>query len=235
MGKDFRTITRSIPQLYVLGAPLLMVFIFGSVFRSNGGGGHTFPMALPICMAYSMLGFTQLFSNNLGAEGAGIQIMFLSPTPIHTVLLAKNLFHAMVFGLDVLLAGILVSLRVGPPSGAVLAGTIGWVLFALPVNLTVGNIFSLTMPYRVNLGRLSRQRGSQANALLTMLVQLGVVCVGAAVFGICWYFDSLWLTAPIFLVLAGAAVFAWLRMLRNADGMANRRRDVLIQTLVKAD
>jgi ABC-2 type transport system permease protein len=235
MGKDFRTITRSIPQLYVLGAPLLMVFIFGSVFRSNGGGGHTFPMALPICMAYSMLGFTQLFSNNLGAEGAGIQIMFLSPTPIHTVLLAKNLFHAMVFGLDVLLAGILVSLRVGLPSGAVLAGTIGWVLFALPVNLTVGNIFSLTMPYRVNLGRLSRQRGSQANALLTMLVQLGVVCVGAAVFGICWYFDSLWLTAPIFLVLAGAAVFAWLRMLRNADGMANRRRDVLIQTLVKAD
>ncbi|MGA9667997.1 MAG: hypothetical protein WBQ94_02245 [Terracidiphilus sp.] len=235
MGKEFRTITRSIPQLYVLAAPLLMVFIFGTVFRSNGGGGHTFPMALPICMAYSMLGFTQLFSNNLGTEGAGIQIIFLSPTPIHTVLLAKNLFHAMVFSLDVLLAGILVGLRVGLPSGEVLAGTIGWVLFALPVNLAVGNMFSLTMPYRVNPGRLGRQRGSQANALLTMLAQLGMVCVGAAVFGVCWYFDSLWLTGPIFLVLAGTAVYAWLRVLRNADGMANRRKDNLIQTLVKTE
>jgi ABC-2 type transport system permease protein len=233
MGKELRTLTRSVPQLYVLGAPLLMVFVFGGVFRSNGVAGHTFAMALPLCMAYSMLGFTQLFSNNLGAEGAGIQLIFLSPTPIHTVLLAKNLFHAMVFGLDVLLAGILVCLRLGPPNGAVLSGTICWVLFALPVNLAVGNIFSITMPYRVNLGRLTRQRGSQANALLSLLAQLGVVCVGAAVFGICWYFDKPWLAAPIFLVLACAAVFTWLRMLRNADAMANRHRDSLIETLVK--
>jgi ABC-2 type transport system permease protein len=233
MGKELRTLMRSVPQLYVLGAPLLMVFIFGSMFRSNGVAGHTFAFALPLCMAYSMLGFTQLFSNNLGAEGAGVQLIFLSPTPIHTVLLAKNLFHAMVFCVDVLLAGILVCLRLGPPNGAVLAGTIGWVLFALPVNLAVGNVFSITMPYRVNLGRLTRQRGSQANALLSLLAQLGVVCVGAVVFGICWYFDKLWLAAPIFLVLACAAVFTWLRMLRNADAMANRRRDSLIETLVK--
>jgi ABC-2 type transport system permease protein len=233
MEKELRTLMRSVPQLYVLGAPLLMVFIFGSMFRSNGVAGHTFVMALPLCMAYSMLGFTQLFSNNLGAEGAGVQLIFLSPTPIHTVLLAKNLFHAMVFSLDVLLAGVLVCLRLGLPSGAVLAGTIGWVLFALPVNLAVGNVFSITMPYRVNLGRLTRQRGSQANALLSLLAQLGVVCVGAVVFGICWYFDKLWLAAPIFLVLACVAVFTWLRMLRNADAMANRRRDSLIETLVK--
>ncbi len=233
MGKELRTLMRSVPQLYVLGAPLLMVFIFGSMFRSNAVAGHTFAMALPLCMAYSMLGFTQLFSNNLGAEGAGIQLIFLSPTPIHTVMLAKNLFQAMVFCVDVLLAGLLVCLRLGPPNGAVLAGTTAWVLFALPVNLAVGNIFSLTMPYRVNLGRLTRQRGSQANALLSLLAQLGVVFAGAVVFGICWYFDKLWLTAPIFLVLACAAVFAWLRMLSNTDAMANRRRDALIETLVK--
>jgi hypothetical protein len=154
--KELRTLMRSVPQLYVLGAPLLMVFIFGSMFRSSGVAGHTFALALPLCMAYSMLGFTQLFSNNLGAEGAGVQLIFLSPTPIHTVLLAKNLFHALVFSLDVLLAGILVCLRLGPPNAAVLSGTIGWVLFALPVNLAVGNAFSITMPYRVNLGRLTR-------------------------------------------------------------------------------
>ena len=182
MEKDLRTLMRSIPQLYVLGAPLLMVFIFGSMFRSSAGGGHSFMLALPVCMAYSMLGFTQLFANNLGTEGAGIQLLFLSPAPFRTVLLAKNLFHAMLFGVDALVAGILVSLRLGKPDSAVLVGTIAWLLFALPANLAVGNIFSITMPFRVNPGRLTRQRGSQANALLSLLTQLAVMVVGALVF-----------------------------------------------------
>ncbi|MGA2649849.1 MAG: hypothetical protein ABSF28_04980 [Terracidiphilus sp.] len=235
MEKDLRTLMRSIPQLYVLGAPLLMVFIFGSMFRSSAGGGHSFTLALPVCMAYSMLGFTQLFANNLGTEGAGIQLLFLSPTPFRTVLLAKNVFHSMLFALDALLAGILVSLRLGPPDSAVLAGTIGWLLFALPANLAVGNIFSMTMPFKVNPGRLARQRGSQANALLSLLTQLAVMAVSALVFGLCWLFDRLWLAGPVFLVLAGASVFGWVRVLRNAEGMANRRKDSLIQTLVKTE
>jgi ABC-2 type transport system permease protein len=235
MEKELRTLMRSVPQMYVLGAPLLMVFIFGSMFRLNAGGGNVYPLALPICMAYSMVGFSQLFSNNLGTEGAGIQMIFLSPTPVRTVLLAKNLFHALLFGVDVLLAGILVSLRLGPPDGAVLAGTIAWLLFALPINLAVGNLFSLTMPYRVNPGRLTRQRGSQANALLSLLAQLAVLAVGAAVVLLCWQVDNLWLATPIFLVLADGAFFVWKRVLRNSDGMANSRRDVLIATMAKVD
>jgi ABC-2 type transport system permease protein len=235
IAKDMRTLMRSIPQLYVLGAPLLMVFIFGSMFRSNAGGGHPFTLALPVCMAYSMLGFTQLFANNLGTEGAGIQLLFLSPTPFRTVLLAKNLFHAMLFGLDALMAGILVSLRLGTPDSAVLAGTICWLLFALPANLAIGNIFSITMAFKVNPGRLTRQRGSQANALLSLLTQLAVMAVGGAVFGLCLFFGHLWLAAPIFLVLAVGSVFGWMRVLRNAEGMANRRKDSLILTLVKTE
>ena len=235
MEKDLRTLMRSIPQLYVLGAPLLMVFIFGSMFRSSAGGGHSFMLALPVCMAYSMLGFTQLFANNLGTEGAGIQLLFLSPAPFRTVLLAKNLFHAMLFGVDALVAGILVSLRLGKPDSAVLVGTIAWLLFALPANLAVGNIFSITMPFRVNPGRLTRQRGSQANALLSLLTQLAVMVVGALVFGLCWYFNHLWVAVPVFLVLAAGSVYGWLRVLRNAEGMANRRKDSLIQTLVKTE
>lgn len=235
MEKDVRTLMRSIPQLYVLGAPLLMVFVFGSMFRSTAGGGHSFTLALPVCMAYSMLGFTQLFANNLGNEGAGIQLLFLSPTPFRTVLLAKNILHSMLFGLDALLAGILVSLRLGPPDGAVLAGTIGWLLFALPANLAVGNIFSITMPFKVNPGRLTRQRGSQANALLSLLTQLAVMAVGALVFGLCWLWGRLWLAGPVFLVLAVGSVFGWVRVLRNAEGMANRRKDSLILTLVKTE
>jgi hypothetical protein len=91
------------------------------------------------------------------------------------------------------------------------------------------------MPYRVNPGRISRQRGSQASALLSLLLQGGALGAGAAVFFLCSMGGMLWLAVPIFLVLAGVAVFAWLRILRNSDEIASQRKDLLIATLAKAD
>jgi ABC-2 type transport system permease protein len=234
MEKEVRTLMRSLSLLYALGTPLLFVFFFGVMFRNaTPRGGHPFVLALPLSVSYALLGFTQLIYNNLGAEGAGIQILFLSPTPIRTVLIAKNFFHSLMFGVDAVLAGILVSLRLGYPDPEVLAATLGWLLFALPAQLAVGNVFSLLMPHRVNPGRISRQRGSQANALLSLLVQVVVLGVGIGVFGLCSLFGRLWLAVPVFLVLGGASVYAWMRVLRNADGMANRRRDSLVATLMK--
>jgi len=235
MGKELRTLLRTLPQLYAIGAPLLLVLVMSGVFLKGGPGGHVFSLAVPVCMVYAQLGFTQLFYNNLGTEGTGVQLYFLSPTPIRTVMLAKNLFHSLLFGLVALFAVILAGLRLGMPDGVVLAATAAWALFALPCNLAAGNVFSITMPYRVNPGRISRQRGSQSNTLLSMLVQLGVLAVSAAVFGLCSFFDQLWVAVPVFLVLAAGAAFAWMRVLRNSDEMANQRRDSLIATLVKTD
>jgi hypothetical protein len=115
----------------------------------------------------------------------------------------------------------------------VIAATAAWLLFALPSNLAVGNIFSVTMPYRVNPGRMARQRGSQANALLSLLVQLGILGIGVAVFALCLLAQALWLAIPIFLAMAGGAFIAWMRVLSNIDGMANQRRDSLMATLMK--
>jgi ABC-2 type transport system permease protein len=236
MEKELRTLARSLPLLYAVGAPLLMAIIFSAAFLRGGGPqGHVFPMAVPIAVAYALLGFSQLIYNNMGAEGAGIQAFFLSPTPIRTVLLAKNLFLSVLFLLVAILAAVLASLRLGVPGNAMLAATGAWLLYALPVNLAAGNVFSLTMPYRVNPGRIARQRGSQANALLSLLVQLGVIGVGAAIFAVCWFLDKMWLAVPIFLALAAGAVYAWLRVLRGADALANQRRDTLMATLMKTE
>jgi ABC-2 type transport system permease protein len=233
--KELHTLMRSMPLLFAIAAPLFMVFVFGGIFRNGATPGHPFPLVLPLCLAYALLGFTQLLYNNLGGEGAGIQLYFLSPTPIRTVLAAKNLFHALVFGLDALLVGVLAGLRLGWPDAAVLAATVAWLLFALPVHLAAGNIFSLTMPYRRNLGRISRQRGSQASALLSLGVQILVLGVGLAVFGLCSRGGRLWLATPVFLAMAGAAAVAWRHGLRATDALANQRRDSLIATLAKTD
>ncbi len=234
--KDVRALMRTLPLLYAIGAPLLLVLVFSTLFVKNGGGqAQVFPLAFPICMVYAQLGFTQIFYNNLGAEGAGIQLYFLFPTPIRTVLLAKNLLHSMLFALAALVAGILAGLRLGFPEPAVIAATVAWVIFSLPCNLAVGNIFSLQMPYRVNPGRIARQRGSQASALFSLLVQLGFLAVSAAVFALAWSLHDLWIAAPIFVLLAVGAFFVWSRVLMNVDAMAKDHRDALIATLMKTE
>lgn len=236
MEKELHTLLRSMPLLYMIGAPVFMVIVLGSLFRSNAAvPGHPYFLALPLCVAYALLGPAQMIYNNLGAEGTGVQMLFLSPTPIRTVLLAKNFFHSLIYGLTALLAGILGSLLLGRPDDVVLAVTVAWLLFSLPANLAVGNVFSLAMPHRLNLGRLTRQRGSAASAMLTMFTQTTLLGVAAAVFALCLYFGRLWMAVPVFLVLAGAAVFVWLRVLHNAEGVANRRRDLLMSTFVKAE
>jgi ABC-2 type transport system permease protein len=151
------------------------------------------------------------------------------------VLLAKNLLHGLLFAMVAFLAGVLAALRLGEPDLALLATTAAWVLFALPMNLAAGNLLSLTMPYRVNLGRISRQRGSQASALVSMLIQAAVMGCGVAVLELCTYFDKRWLAAPCLLALAGVALVGWLQVLKYSDSLANRNRDNLIGTLAKTE
>jgi ABC-2 type transport system permease protein len=232
--KELRTIPRSMPLLFAMGAPLLTVLVISTVFR-NSSSGRPFELAFPLCVCYALLGFTQMIFNNLGAEGTGIQVLFLSPTPIRTVLLGKNLLHGLLFSVVAILAGVFAAFRLGEPNVSILAVTAAWVIFALPANLAAGNLLSLTMPYRVNLGRLSRQRGSQASALVSMLVQAVVIGCGVAVFEICNLEQKRWVAAPVLLLLAGIAFLIWMRTLGKADSLANRNRENLIATLAKTE
>jgi membrane protein implicated in regulation of membrane protease activity len=89
------------------------------------------------------------------------------------------------------------------------------------------------MPYRVNLGRLGRQSGSQANALLSMFIQTVWLGIGAGIISLSALLGELWVGAIILAALALGAVIAWLLVLRRADSIINRRRDKLIARLTK--
>lgn len=233
--KEIRLLMRALPLLYALAVPMLMVFLFTGVYRNRGAGAGHVPLVMLLCLAYGLVGFTQLLYNNLGTEGAGVQFLFMSPTPIRTVVMAKNMFHTGLFAVEAALICAIAAWRYGMPAADTLAATVSWLLFAVPVHLAAGNIFSLTMPYRINMGRIGRQSGSQANAMLSLLIQVGVLGVGAGVFVLCSWLEKLWLAVPIFLLMATGAVFAWLRVLANVDRLANQRREELIGRLVKAE
>jgi ABC-2 type transport system permease protein len=236
MEKEWRVLMRAMPLIYGLAAPLIMVFVLSGLFLRHGSpGGHSMSISLMVSLAYAMVGFTQLFYNNLGPEGPAIQVLFLCSTPMRTIMMAKNLFHSLLFLVDAVLVAIIASLRIGWPTAAAIGATIAWVAFALPVHLAAGNAFSLVMPYRMNLGRMTRQRGSQLNALFSMLIQLAVLGVGALVFAVCSFLGNLWMAVPVFLVFAVAAIFAWTRQLDHVDAIAARRRESLMATLVRTE
>jgi ABC-2 type transport system permease protein len=236
MEKEARVIMRALPLIYGLAAPLLMVFVLSGLFTRRGASrGVATSMGMLVSLAYAMVGFTQLFYNNLGPEGPGIQVLFLSPTPMRTVMLAKNLFHGLLFLIESVLVCAITVLRIGWPTPAAILATAAWLLFALPVHLAAGNALSLVMPYRVNLGRMTRQRGSQANALFSVLIQGAVLGLGAGMFALCSFFGNLWMAVPVFLVLAAAAILIWMRALDHVDTMATARRESLMATLVRTE
>jgi ABC-2 type transport system permease protein len=233
--KEVQSLLRTLPLLYAVGTPLILVLVVSGGFLRGATRGYIPMLAFPLCVFFAQLGFRQLFANNLGTEGPGIQLYFLSPTPMRTVLLAKNLLHSAVFVVAVVIAGFMATVRLGPPSGMVLAATVAFFIFVLPVNLALGNLFSLLMPYRVNPGRISRQRGSQASTLLSLLFQALEAGVGVLVFELCSIEGMLWLAIPVFLLLAAIATFAWLRILANSDRIASEHKDELIALLMKAE
>jgi ABC-2 type transport system permease protein len=236
MEKELRTMIRSMPLLYAMGAPLFMVIVLSSLLHNNAPARwRGLDYALPGCLAYALMGVSQLLYNALGTDGTGVRLIFLSPTPVRTVMLAKNLFHGLAFGVVACAAWVMTSLRMGWPDNVMAAATVAWLMFALLANLAIGNVFSLVMPHRVDLGRLTRQRGSAASSLLSMSVQLLLLGVGGAVFFVCSMSGRLWLAVPVFLVLAAAASYAWLRIFNNLDALVSRRKDLLNDTLAKTE
>ncbi len=231
--KDLRYLLRSGPMLYNLAAPLVMVVVFGGAMRGSSMSGIRLQYALPFGMVWAFLGLTRLICNNLGMEGDGIQFFFLSPTPLRTVVLGKNLLHLVLFLLEAAVISALVIFRFGVPAPSVAAATLAWLLFAVPANFAVGNLLSINMPYRVNMARIRRETGAVGNGLTSMLTQLGILVVGALVIAPCAFLGHPWLAVPILLLLAAISLFVYLRILGNVDRMVLSRMESLTLEIMK--
>lgn len=231
--KDLRYLMRSGPMLYNLAAPLVMAVVFGGAMRGGRLTSARAEYALPIGIAWAFLSLTTFVCNNLGAEGEGIQFLLLSPTPLRTVILGKNLLHVMLLLLEGVLISVLVVVRFGMPSPSIAAATFAWLLFAIPANLAVGNLLSINMPYRINLARLRRESGAVGNSLTSMLTQFGFLAAGASVLVPCALLGHTWLATPVFLVLAAISLFVYLRVLGNVDRMIDSHRESITLQLMK--
>jgi ABC-2 type transport system permease protein len=236
--KEIRYLSRSGPMLFTLIMPVFILFIFRltpSTSRHSGSFlGSSSDMAFPIGAAYALLILTNMVYNNFGAEGAGVQMYFTAPVPIRSVMLAKNLAHSTILGLEMVLVWIGASLMYKPPALGTTIATVAGILFALPINLTVGNLLSISSPKKIDYGTFGRQRASNTTVFASFGVQIVVVGLAALTLIAARSFDRIWLATIAFLVLAAVAWTVYAVVLKGIDQMAFHHREEIIAELTRA-
>jgi ABC-2 type transport system permease protein len=237
--KEIRYLLRSGPMLLTLIMPIfaLLIFRFGALNAARQSGA-AFPrvpdMAFPGAAAYTLLMLTNLVCNSFGGDAGGIQFFFASPVTFREIVLAKNLAHASVLAMEALVAWIAVSFLYGQPALSVTIATLAGLLFAAPVNFSVGNLLSIYAPKKLDFSSFRRQSPSQMSVLISLGVQLFVVGVGVLVFWIARHHENFWIATVILLALAGISLSAYRMILNRMDALSLERQETLVAELCGA-
>jgi ABC-2 type transport system permease protein len=237
--KEIRYLLRSGPMLLTLVMPIfiLIVFRLGPMNSARHSGfifARTPDMAFPSAVAYTLLVLTNLAYNNFGGDAAGIQFFYASPVSFREIVLAKNLAHVSILLMETFLVWIGVSLLYGPPAPNIAFAALAGLLFAAPVNFSVGNLLSLYSPKKLDYTKFGRQRASQLTVLISFGVQIFVVSIGVGAFWLARYLGSLWIATLVFLLLAAFSISVYWLILSRIDALAQARREELISELCKA-
>src|ERR1700683_5513587 len=237
--KEIHYLLRSGPMLLTLIMPLfvLVVFRFGAMNQARHSGAflaRTPDMAFPEAAAYKLLDLTNTAYNNLGGDAGGIQFFYASPVSFQEIVLAKNFAHASILAIEVILARIAVGFLYGRPTLDVTVASLAGLLFAAPVNFSVGNLLSIYAPKKLDYSSFGRQRASQTTVLISLGVQLFVVGVGVLAFWIARKYGNLWIATFILLALAGVSLSVYRMILNRMDGLAQERRETLVAELCRA-
>ncbi len=236
--KEMRYLARSGPMLLTLIMPIfmLLIFRFGAMnsLRHSSSMSRTPDMAFPGAAAYAILVLTNLVFNSFGGDGGGIQFFYASPVAFRYIVLAKNLTHASILVANTAFAWIAVSYLYGTPHLAVSVATLAGLLFAVPLNFTIGNLLSIYAPKKRDFSTFGRQNVSQITVLASFGAQIVTVGLGVAVFTIARFYKNLWIATLLFLVLAVISIPLYLLALGRLDRIALQRRESLVAELCRA-
>jgi ABC-2 type transport system permease protein len=236
--KEIRYLLRSGPMLLTLIMPIFMLIIFRlgpmSQLHHSSFFSRTPDMALPAAAAYALLVLTNLVFNSFGGDAAGMQFFYASPATFQHIVLGKNLMHAFILAANTLLAWIAVTAFYGPPAIAISIATFAGLLFAAPLNFTVGNLLSLYSPKKRDFATFGRQNASQTTVLVSFGMQIVIVGIGTAVFAIARLYHNLWIASLIFLALAVISIGVYVVVLGRINIIALERRETLLTELCRA-
>jgi len=236
--KEMRYLGRSGPMLLTLVMPLfmLLVFRFGAMNAMHRSSflNRTPDMAFPGAAAYALLVLTNLVYNSFGGDANGMQFFYASPASFRHIVLGKNLAYGGILAANTGLALLAVTFLYGRPTAAVTLATLAGLLFAAPLNFTVGNLLSIYSPKRRDFATFGRQNVPQMTVLISLGVQVVIVATGVAGFALARYLENLWIAGLVFLALAAISIPLYVIVLNRLDSIAIERREVLLAELCRA-
>ena len=230
--KELRYFSRSVPMLFTMIMPLVVIFVMWGGRKGFLSGETQF--LFPIGAAYSLLIMTNIVYNSFGGDGSGVQFFLVSPVPFRQVALAKNLAQLSVFLVDVFILWIGIRFIYHPPNLRVSVFTLAWCLFAVPLNFSAGNLLSIYSPKRIDLATFGRQRASEATILASLAVQITGVGFGALAVFIGHLASTLWVGSLMLFGLSSITIPGYVLLLHRIDRLALDRREVLAAELFRA-
>jgi ABC-2 type transport system permease protein len=237
VAKEFRYLTRNGFAFITFLLPPVMVIFFSmqfagknSVLREHGLSAETF---FPALMAYLILILLSPAYNSFAFEGKGIQTYFMTPVRFRDVLLGKNLLLAALVVLELSISVGVMIWRVGWPSPAMFVSTVAAVAFAVVGQLSIANWSSLMFPKKMEIGKMKGQRNSGIAVWTAFGVQITIGGICALILLAGKWTGNPWLPAIAFAGLTAAAVGGYTAALGAMDRLAEKKRELLIETLCR--
>jgi hypothetical protein len=235
--KEFRYLTRNGFAFITLLMPPLLVFLFSSQFDGKhptvSHRGISPEMFFPGIMAYLVLILLAPAYNSFAYEGRGIQTYFTSPAQFRNVFLGKNLLLVLVLAIEIALAIIVFAFRVGLPAAPRFLATLAAIVFVVVGQLSIANWSSLSFPRKLEFGQMRNQRQSGMAVLMAFGVQIVLGGISALILFAGKWTGNDWLPAEAFALLAAAAIAGYVAALEPLDQLAQRKKEVLIETLCR--
>jgi len=237
LRKEFRYLSRNGFLLVSLLMPPILVLLFSSQFGGRHPSvtrtGFSPEMFFPAMMGYLILLLMTPAYNCFAYEGRGIQTYFTAPVRFRDVLLGKNLMHAGVMTLEIVLSMTMLALRIGLPSAPVLTATIAAVIFATAGQFAIADWVSLSFPRKLEFGTMRGQRSSGISIWVAFGVQILLAGICTLILFAGRWTHSPWLPAESFAALAAASTAGYFATLDALGGVAEKKKEVLIETLCR--
>ena len=234
--KEFRYLTRNGFAFLTLVIPPMMVFFFtlqfgpGSMLKQHSLKPTMF---FPGILAYLILILLSPAYNSFAFESKGIQTYFMAPVRFRDVLLGKNLFLIGLVTFELVLCLALLTWRVGWPGTSMFVATIMAGAFAVLGQLAIANWSSLNFPKKMEIGKMKGQRNSGVAVWTAFGVQIVVMGVCALVLLAGRWTGNPWLPSFAFAGLTAAALGGYTASLKAMNGLAEKKKELLIETLTR--
>lgn len=237
MRKEFHYLTRNGFSFITLLLPPVMVVFFSMQFAGNNSmvKDHGLPPQafFPAAMAYLILILLSPAYNSFAFEGRGIQSYFMAPVRMRDILVGKNLFLVCVVGLELTVSlGVLIW-RIGFPGFPLLLSTVAAAAFAVMGQLTIANWSALSFPKKMEIGKMKGQRNSGVAVWTAFGAQILIGGIATVVMLAGGWFGKPWLPVVVFAGLTAAALGGYLASLDPLSILAERKKELLIETLCR--